>query len=766
VQDVPDMRRMLAALVVATATVVVVPAAAPAAVSAAEGYRQTAATVYRLDPANGRLRVTVTIKVTNRTPDRVESYPCVKYSGGWFAVPYPATCSQTTRYYMTTTSALVENEASAIKATSGGRTLAVTRGTAGAAYRAVSVTFPELFYGQTRTVKLTYTLRGGKPRSETTTRTLRAFASFCAIANGEDAGTVTVRVPRGFRLTASGEELASRVAGKERVLASGKVTDTRSWYACFTGTNAGGYRTQSVAAHAGRTIVLRSWPEDPAWASGVRADVVSSLPLLERLAGTGLAGTGLAGEASIHVQEAATGAEYAGFYDAKTGTITVGEDFGQPALVEHELAHAWFNRSTVKDTWLAEGLAEWAGRAVSGEAPACERPDVPDGSLDLDEWRYLQPRATAEAGRGGDAVRAACHVVPAAAAPATRDDGSSVRAAGAARPYAADPGIPAILPPSCEPGRYLEGLVGRRGRAGAGRRRRSALASDLLVAYGVAEDLGLLDDRAAARLAYRELVATTGGRSSCRRPCADGVVAVPRGVGGHLAGTANLGCHRRHGCCAGGGRCPPWTRRRGLGQRHEPHGPPGRRAARRSPAGGRARPRRGGRAPGRAARHRAAAGLFGTSVPSLDGQPSGGRAGDGDALPRSADIRATRRSAGGRGAAAGRWRRRGAGAARDRWPSCSPGTAGPRRRGARRHGGRPPWWRWPSRTRSPWTLVASRWPHSTTTRPACGTSRSSSRTRIPTWVPLFAPHPGRPRHRRPRLVTRGCRRASDRTGDR
>ena len=103
--------------------------------------------------------------------------------------------------------------ATAIRATSGGRRLEAAIGVPGAAYRAVTVTFPQLFYGETRTVRLTYTLRGGKPRSETATRTLRAFASFCAIANGEDTGTVTVRVPKGFRLTATGEELASRVAG-------------------------------------------------------------------------------------------------------------------------------------------------------------------------------------------------------------------------------------------------------------------------------------------------------------------------------------------------------------------------------------------------------------------------------------------------------------------------------------------------------------------------------------------------------------------------
>ena len=239
------------------------------------------------------------------------------------------------------------------------------------------MTFPKLYFGESRTVKLTYTVKGGKPRSTTATRTMRAFASFCAIANGTDSSTVTVRLPKGFSVTPSGEKLKAKVVGKERVLSSGKITNPEGWFACFTGTNRAGYKTDTLAAHDGREISLRSWPEDPAWATGVRADIVSSLPLLERLTGTGMDG-----EAKLSVQEAATGAEYAGFYDAKTGTVTVGEDYGQPALVEHELAHVWFNRTSFKETWLSEGLAEWAGRAVSGESGAAPGPRRRPGPCD------------------------------------------------------------------------------------------------------------------------------------------------------------------------------------------------------------------------------------------------------------------------------------------------------------------------------------------------------------------------------------------------
>ena len=95
--------------------------------------------MYRLDPAKGRLKVTVTLKVTNRTPDLREPYTCFREGEGWFAIPYLDTCYNVTRYYITTTSALVENEARSVTATSGGKPLAVALGAPGVAYRTATV---------------------------------------------------------------------------------------------------------------------------------------------------------------------------------------------------------------------------------------------------------------------------------------------------------------------------------------------------------------------------------------------------------------------------------------------------------------------------------------------------------------------------------------------------------------------------------------------------------------------------------------------------
>ncbi len=499
------MHRSFATIVVAIVGAVALLGIQPPPASAAEGYSDSATTVYTLDPAKGVLRVTVTIKVKNTTPDTSQPYSCVKYSNDWFPVPYLDTCYETTSYYITTASAVVESEAKSIKAVSGGKPLEVSAGNGDAWYRSVTVRFPELFYGESRTIKLTYTVKGGAPRSDTATRTLRAYASFCAIANGTDASTVTVRIPKGYDVATTGRKLKVATAGKERVFTSGAIKNPATWSACFSGTNKAGYRTQKLATPDGQTIRLRSWPEDEAWATSVSADVQSSLPLLQRLTGTGMSAT-----ANLNVQESATGNEYAGFYNADTNTVTVGEDFGQPAIVEHELAHVWFNGGNLKETWLSEGFAEWAARAVSEEDPACVQPDAAPGSITLATWRYLEPRAdAAERVAVATQYQAACHVMTSVATAAGEERMTQAVTALLQRrdPYAADPESKR----AARLATWKDWLDAVDELALAPVGVPETMASDLLVAYGVTTDTGLLAQRAAARTAYRDLVATVDG---------------------------------------------------------------------------------------------------------------------------------------------------------------------------------------------------------------------------------------------------------------
>ncbi len=519
------MPRTLAAIAMALAASAALLSSAPAAVAAAEptGVVQTASTVVRLDAANNRLKVAITVRVANHTPDGTEQYPCTRYTGGFFSIPYPAMCDRAVKYYVDNTSVVVDAAATGLKATSGTKSLTTTLGTTaaatGEAYRSVTIQVPKLFNGDRRTVVVTFTVPGGEPRSSVPVRALKAFARFCVPANGSTSGTVAVRVPKRYAMSTSGAKLRATLDGSTRVFSSGTISSTAGWQACFSGTNAGAYRTERLDGPGGSTINLQSWPEDQAWADGVRDDVTSSLPMLERLTGVAPSTT-----SPIDIREAGTGAQRSGTFDGASNTITVGEDFGEPALVQHELAHAWFNLSTFADPWLAEGFAEWAGRQAAGEPP-CDAPDDAGGSVDLGHWLSVDGSSTqAEHDAAVAQYLAACHVITAVADAAGQERMTTAIVAllGRRDPYAVDGGgsgtrasakatwedwLDAVDELALDPARATDGL-----------------AADLLVQYKVAADSDVLAQRAAARRAYRSLLAASPGWTvpvAIRAPLAD-----------------------------------------------------------------------------------------------------------------------------------------------------------------------------------------------------------------------------------------------------
>ena len=498
------MHRALLSLAIAATTALGLLGSMPAPVSAAGDYTETAATTYRLDPAKGVIHVTVTIKFTNQSPPSRDPYTCFDYYYDYWLgyVPYLSTCYTTTSYYYSSTTAVIENAATGVKATSGGTSLKVSSGSKGETYHVVKIAFPKLYYGKTRTIALTYTIKGGAPRSASSIRALRAYATFCAVANGSDSATVTVRVPATFQFETWGDDMTDTVKGSERVFTSGAISDPSEYYTCFDGTNPSGYKTESLRAPDGRTVLLQSWPEDDAWATGVRAEVLGGMPELAKIVGRNMAGT-----APLTVAEASTGAEYAGFYDEKTNTITVGEDFTQESLVEHELAHAYFNGTLFKDTWLSEGYAEWAGRDAANDQPACTEPPASD--ITLATWTYINPRSTLEERLAVDAqYDAACWVVTKVAAATT---GAGMTAAlavlfDARDPYAVDPSAKREKVVAT----WKEWLDAIDEVALADSAASASLASDLLLEFGAADDNGLLESRTDARSAYHTLLGSVG----------------------------------------------------------------------------------------------------------------------------------------------------------------------------------------------------------------------------------------------------------------
>jgi hypothetical protein len=375
------------------------PAAAVEPIGGASTFT-TSKTTYRADPAKGLINVSITLKVTNQTPDSYDPYVCTEYvyDPYYGPIPYTSTCTRTTRYYLTETSVVLESTASGVKATSSAGKVTARReaSTAGppSAFTGWTLTFPKIFNGQTRTITLTYTIHAGAARSGSSVRLNGAYLSFGAFAQPADESSVRIVVPSGFSTETAGGQVVASTSGGSKVFDSGPVRDPSQYYVLVTGTNPAGFHRESIDTVEGRRIDLESWPGDTDWLGAVRTEASSSIGQLEQLIGRPFPGM-----EAITIREVAAGAlgdAYAGVYDPDEHLARIPESYEQAGTVAHELSHAWFNGALFAPQWLSEGYAGWAERAVGANPEACTTPKLGIGRdpIALDEWKVASPRAT------------------------------------------------------------------------------------------------------------------------------------------------------------------------------------------------------------------------------------------------------------------------------------------------------------------------------------------------------------------------------------
>ena len=188
------------ASVVATLALVALFGTAPSA-SAADTLRATANTTYELLPSAAEIRVTIDLRVSNTTRDTVTRSTCTDWywDSYWGCFPYEYNCSTTTSWYVNDWQLGIERSARNIKATSPRGKVSVSTDSSGTGdYKALKLTFPKTFNGQTTKVRVTYTLAGGTPRSGASTRAGLSYASFCSSGNGENGEHVRIVLPEGL----------------------------------------------------------------------------------------------------------------------------------------------------------------------------------------------------------------------------------------------------------------------------------------------------------------------------------------------------------------------------------------------------------------------------------------------------------------------------------------------------------------------------------------------------------------------------------------
>jgi hypothetical protein len=370
-------RRVAQATALAIGVIVAAAILAPAGALARDdrdGLRELARSTFRLLPGKDRVEVVVDVTLTNQQPSVIRNVPCPGRPS--------ATCRQRVSYYFDEWGYLaVQPGARDVRFSGRGVKGSVEKRNEG--WVGYVVRFPRIDQGETARFRVRYQLPTGRPRSPLATRITDAYAHFCWHGQPTDSGSVSALLPGGYETETYGGAVRSRDTRKTTsIRARG---DAGRFGVCTDAFDRDGLlRTESVSP-SGQTVVVEGWPEDPDWSRAVTEGIGGTLPRLEEIIGIAFPLDGLTVR---QVASQALGA-YAGDFIPKRGQVRVGERLDDRALVAHELAHAWFNDGTLEGTWLAEGYADWAGRAAAGERCPIAGDYPSKGGPTLSTWRFL-----------------------------------------------------------------------------------------------------------------------------------------------------------------------------------------------------------------------------------------------------------------------------------------------------------------------------------------------------------------------------------------
>ena len=477
------LRRRLAALAVAAPLAIAAllsPVAAAPALAAGD-LRLAADATYTLDPEAGRTHVAIRFRATNLKP-----------------------ASATIVYFYRDLAFGIQTEARAIRASDAAGALSVTTRKREFFIEVEVRLRANLYFRQTATVTVRYDLVGGAPRSESPVRIGRAFATFGVWAWGDPGlSSVEVRTPPGFGSQIDGSPMAIETATTGQRL-SAEPDDPDTFYAIVSAENRAAYGSRRISLPGDVEIVVQAWPEDEAWDETVSETLRDGVPeLLELIA------LDWPVEHDLNVRERYTPAleGYAGVFFVDEQRIDVSEDL-DPVVIMHEASHAWFNQDLFADRWVYEGLAEeyaWRVQTAVGGDPGdpATRPDLDDpGHITLSGWEFpevIRDEETDDRERYG--YQAAFWVVHEIVRTAGVEQmQAAFAAAGANRTAYPGAGTPETVA-QADSWRRLLDLVEDIEEP------ESAAIEDALRDYVLrSTDAEDLDDRAAARAAYRDLL--------------------------------------------------------------------------------------------------------------------------------------------------------------------------------------------------------------------------------------------------------------------
>ncbi len=396
-------------------------AAAP--VAAVPNLTLVAATTYEVLPDEGRIIVTAEITATNRLKDSVAR-----------------------RFYFRTAYLAVLPGAShlAIRGGSGSPKVSVTRRAADHTELKIDLG-ANLASGKSTRLTLTFEVRdpGGAPdRPVRISPSLVTFDAWAFATPDTGGSSVTVILPAGYGVEIGRGPLEGPTATGDgrQAWTSGRLAAPLEFVADIAADRPADLvesRVELPMAEGAAVVLVRSWPDDPAWGVRVAALLERALPVLEREVGLPWPLT-----EPLAVEESLVrgGAAFAGLFEPAENRIEVA--YSAPdGVILHELAHAWFNGRLVADRWIAEAFAaQYAALAAAelGVDPATPAltPDLERLEIPLNDWAPAGRDAAPTDDYGYAASAALAHEI---AARAGDDDLAEVWAAVAARDGAYPP---------------------------------------------------------------------------------------------------------------------------------------------------------------------------------------------------------------------------------------------------------------------------------------------------------------------------------------
>ena len=363
-------RRLLSVpVVVGLLLVVALLTAQPA--NADSGLIVSASSRYVVDTEAEQVTATISMTLRNVAPDEPTEDGGVRFFFyDAYGIPLPA-------------------EARDVRARSGGDDLVVERlpieGQSG--FRLFQIRFPDLLFGDSRTIELTFTLEGQPPRSDDPTRIGPGYATFSVFGPGDPgSNTVEVVVPEDLTVDSTASSFTETPGSDGTSVYTSREDNLAPGFAATMSVRSSEVGEGRSVTVGGVPLVLVPYPNDPQWADFIeeRADV--GLPVLVELVGQEWPG-------EIDRIRQDSGSQVRGFegwYSTREREIVLGEALDDGVLF-HELAHAWVNTSTIEDRWLSEGLAELLAEETAERTDGtftrpAEVDATDDGAVPLQTW--------------------------------------------------------------------------------------------------------------------------------------------------------------------------------------------------------------------------------------------------------------------------------------------------------------------------------------------------------------------------------------------